>query len=228
MTKEMEYLDGGFGFDIRNYIGKRYIPHYIFYGLIILVVILIIIAVIVKMSKSSKEQFRRLLLQQEMAKNKDYKVEGGDCGRLYRGNKIVDLLGGKEEKPVVEKPMIETPTTEIAKEIGDKTLEQIDEITTTENTNMVNPSASSVPTTEPLDSTSANTGYILDNTVNTDREPEITNAPIGKPVVEGFNVSRARSKEALSALTASSSFRDQEQYTPMDVAMRKYIKEYRF
>lgn len=226
MTKEMEYLDGGF--DIRDYIAKRYIPHYIFYGLIILVVILIIIAVIVKMSKSSKEQFRRLLLQQEMAKNKDYKVEGGDCGRLYRGNKIVDLLGGKEEKPIVEKPMIETPTTEIAKEIGDKTLEQIDEITTTENTNMVNPTASSVPTTEPLDSTSANTGYILDNTVNTDREPEITNAPIGKPVVEGFNVSRARSKEALSALTASSSFRDQEQYTPMDVAMRKYIKEYRF
>ena len=132
MTKEMEYLDGGF--DIRNYIGKRYIPHYIFYGLIILVVILIIIAVIVKMSKSSKEQFRRLLLQQEMAKNKDHKIEGGDCGRLYRGNKIVDLLGVKEEKPIVEKPMIETPTEEIAKEIGDKTLEQIDEITTTENT----------------------------------------------------------------------------------------------
>ena len=225
----MDYLEGGL--DLSTYISKKYIPHYILYGLIILVVILIIVALIVNMTKSSKEGFRRLLLQQEMAKNRDYTPQGGNCGRLYRGNKIIDLLNRTKPEEVVEptQEIIETPTTEIAKEIGDKTLEQIDGLTTTENTNIVNPTAESVPTTEPLDTASANTGYILDNTVNTDREPEITNAPIGKPVVEGYNISRARAKEALSALTASSLFRDQkEQFTPMDVAMRRYIKDSRF
>ena len=107
--------------------------------------------------------------------------------------------------------------------LKNKTIELIEEATGEQNDNMINPETGIVPTTEPLDVNSANSGYILDSTVNTDREPEITNKPVDNPVIEGYNYSRT-SVGALENLMPASKFGLQETYQPMNIAMRKYVK----
>lgn len=226
---------------------KENLPTIIFYGLIILVVVLIVIAIINGSSKSKKEGFRRLVLQQMMMRNKRYQPDGKPgCGSLTRGSKATQFLTNGKYKPMSpdtsvpaqrqpmrplrpgykpeQEPTVVEPTEEsIAKEIADKTIELIEEATGEQNDNMINPETGIVPTTEPLDVDSSNSGYILDSTVNTDREPEITNKPVDKPVIEGYNYSRT-SVGALENLMPASKFGLQETYQPMNIAMRKYVK----
>ena len=245
-------LEGGVETEPKKFsevFSKENLPTIIFYGLIILVVVLIIIAIINGSSKPKKEGFRRLVLQQMMMRNKKYQPDGKPgCGSLTRGSKATQFLTNGRYKPMPPqessipaqrqpirplrpgyKPVVE-PTTEgqppeesIAKEIADKTIELIEEATGEQNDNMINPETGIVPTTEPLDVNSANSGYILDSTVNTDREPEITNKPVDKPVIEGYNYSRT-SVGALENLMPASKFGLQETYQPMNIAMRKYVK----
>lgn len=191
---------------------------------IIILIVVIIVVIYSSMNRNKKEGFRRLVLNRIMAggSNTD-SVQS--CGRQFRGNEINYLLQ-KEKLPedwynTPKEDSSEITTSDITKEIADKTLNEI-----TEQTGVNVKPEQQQTIVEPQQEVKPTKTYDTTDKINEDRTVE-TNVgkPVNGPVVENFNGLRitAFNKKPQESLIASSNG-NTEPYQ-IDLAMRKFAKQ---